>query len=79
MEIGLSWALNGTVVNEDENISFFPVNLNHSLIINNAGVEDSGLYACRVLLGDKVIEQNINVTVLAGMHRYNYVLLFASA
>ena len=79
MKIGLSWAHNRAVVNEDENINFFPVNLNHSLTINNAGVEDSGLYACRVVLGDKVIEQNISVTVLAGMYRYNYVLLFASA
>ena len=79
MEIGLSWAHNGTVVNEDENISFFPVNLNHSLTINNAGVEDSGLYTCHVVLGDEVIEQNISVTVLAGMYRYNYVLLFVSA
>ena len=79
MEIGLSWAHNGTVVNGDENINFFPVNLNHNLTINNAGVEDSGLYACRVVLGDKVIEQNISVTVLAGMYRYNYVLLFVSA
>ena len=65
-ETVLSWSRNGTNVNEDENTSFSPVNLNHNLILDNTDVGDIGQYTCRAILDDEVVEQNINVTVVAG-------------
>ena len=68
MDTVLSWTHNGTVVNEDENISFSPKFLKHNLIIDNADVNESGLYTCHAMLGDEVAEQNISIVVLAGMY-----------
>ena len=67
-ETVLSWSHNGTNVNEDENTSFSPVNLNHNLILDNTDVGDSGQYTCRAILDDEVVEQNITVTVVAGTY-----------
>ena len=67
-ETVLLWSRNGTNVNKDENTSFSPVNLNHNLILHNTDVGDSGQYTCRAILDDEVVEQNINVTVVAGTY-----------
>ena len=67
LETALSWAHNGKNVNEDENISFSPLNRNHSLILNNASLNDSGVYTCHVALEDKVVEENISVIIVAGI------------
>lgn len=77
MEIVLSWSHNGTIViEEEESIALFPVNLNHNLVIYNAAVEDSGLYTCRGMLGNKVIERNISVTAVEGTYIYYFVYSF---
>ena len=65
-KIVLSWTHNGTNVNEDENITLLPVNLNHNLILDNTDVDDSGQYTCHAILDDEVVEQSITVTVVAG-------------
>ena len=67
-ETVLSWSHNGTNVNEDENTSFSPVNLNHNLILDNTDVGDSGQYTCRAILDNEVVEQDITVTVVAGTY-----------
>ena len=67
IETVLSWTHNGANINENENISFFPLILHHYLHINNAGVGDSGLYVCRAMLDDEVVEQSISVTVVPGI------------
>ena len=64
----LSWTHNGAQVNEDENTSFLPVNLNHNLILDNTDVDDSGQYTCRAMLDDEVVEQDITVTIVAGTY-----------
>ena len=68
IETVLSWTHNGTSVNEDENTSFLPVNLNHILTLDNTDVDDSGQYTCRAVLDDDVVEQSITVTVVAGTY-----------
>ena len=68
IETVLSWSHDGTNVNEDENTSFSPVNLNHNLILDNSDVRDSGQYTCRAELENEVVEQSITVTVVAGMY-----------
>ena len=61
----LSWIHNGKVVNEDEDTTFSPMNLNHNLILDNTNVDDSGQYTCRAEL-DEIVEQSISVTVVPG-------------
>ena len=77
IETVLSWSHNGTNVDEDENTSFSPVNLNHNLILDNTDVGDSGQYICRAILDDEVVEQDITVTIVAGTDisciSYNYI------
>ena len=65
IETVLSWTHNGVVVNEDEDITFSPMNLNHNLILDNTNIDDSGQYTCRAEL-DKIVEQSISVTVVPG-------------
>ena len=68
METVLSWTHNGTVVNEDEDTTFSPMNLNHNLILHNTNVGDSGQYICCATLDDEIVQQNINVTIVPGKH-----------
>ena len=79
IETVLSWTHNGAVVNEDEDTTFSPMNLNHNLILDNTDIDDSGQYICRAELDNELVEQNINVTVVPGtvyMHvcSYNIVI-----
>ena len=67
LETVLSWTQNGVVVNEDDDITFSPINLNHDLILDNTNVDDSGQYTCHAELDDEMIEQSINVTVVPGI------------
>ena len=69
IETVLSWTHNRAVVNEDEDTTFSPMNLNHNLILDNTDVDDSGRYICYVELDDEIVEQSINVTVVAGTVR----------
>ena len=78
IETVLSWTHNGVVVNEDEDIIFSPMNLNHNLILDNTDVDDSGQYACRVELDKEIVEQNISVTVVPGMYIHNKLLCLSS-
>ena len=66
LETVLSWTQNGVVVNEDDDITFSPINLNHDLILDNTNVDDSGQYNCHAELDDEMIEQSINVAVVPG-------------
>ena len=68
IETVLSWSHNGTNINEDEQTSFSPVNLNHNLILDNTDVGDSGRYTCRAILDNEVVEQDITVTIVAGTY-----------
>ena len=65
IETVLLWTHNGVVVNEDEDTTFSPMNLNHNLILDNTNVDDSGQYTCRAEL-DKIVKQSISVTVVPG-------------
>ena len=66
MEIVLLWTHNGADVMQRNDISFFPPLLNHSLIIANPTAGDSGIYTCRAAIEDVLVEQSINVSVIAG-------------
>ena len=66
IETVLSWTHNGTVVNEDEDTTFSPMNLNHNLILDNSDVGDSGQYICCATLDDEIVQENISVTVVPG-------------
>ena len=66
IETVLSWTHNGVDLDEDENTTFLPMNLNHKLILENTDVDDSGQYICRAMLDDDVIEGSITVTVVPG-------------
>ena len=68
IETVLSWTHNGTVVNEDKDTTLSPMNLNHSLILDNTEVDDNGQYTCRAKLDDEIVEQNISVTVVPGKY-----------
>ena len=65
-ETVLSWTHNGAVVNEDENTTFSPMNLNHTLILHITDEDDSGQYICHAVLGNTTVDQSINVTVVQG-------------
>ena len=71
IETVLSWTHNGAVVNEDEDTTFSPMNLNHNLILHNTDVDDSGQYICCAVLDNEIVEQNISVTVVPGIHVHN--------
>ena len=68
IETVLSWTHNGIIVNEDEDTTFSPMNLNHNLILDNTDVDDSGQYACRAELDDEIVEQSITVIVVPGKY-----------
>ena len=70
IETVLSWTHNGAVVNEDEDTTFSPMNLDHNLILDNTDVDDSGLYTCRAVLDNEIVEQNISLTVVPGTCRH---------
>lgn len=76
IETILSWTHKGTVINEDKDTMFSPLNLNHNLILDNIDVEDSGQYTCRAVLDDETVEQSINVTVVAGTYVCLYVRMY---
>ena len=71
IETVLLWTHNGEVVNEDEDTTFSPINLNHNIILDNTDVEDSGQYICRAVLDNEIVEQNISVTVVPGIYIHN--------
>ena len=71
IETVLLWIHNGEVVNEDEDTTFSPINLNHNIILDNTDVEDSGQYICRAVLDNEIVEQNISVTVVPGIYIHN--------
>ena len=77
-EIFLSWTHNGADLNEDENTTFLPMNLNHELILDDADVDDSGQYICRAMLDDDVIEGRITVTVVPGNKLLVYYILYCT-
>ena len=66
IETVLSWTHNGTVVNEDEDTTLSPMNLNHNLILHNTDVDDNGQYICRAVLDNEIVEQDISVTIVPG-------------
>ena len=70
IETVLSWTHNGADVNEDEDTTFSPHNLNHNLILDNTDVDDSGQYTCRAILDNEIVEQNISVTVVPGTYNH---------
>ena len=70
METVLSWTHNGAVVNEDEDTTLSPMNLNHNLILHNTDVDDNGQYICRVVLDNEIVEESISVTVVPGIYVY---------
>ena len=66
-EAVLVWTHNGTNVEQRNDITYSPPILNHSLIIANARIRDSGVYTCQSChAADTLDEQNITVEVIAG-------------
>ena len=78
IETVLLWTHNKIDVDEDEDTTFSPLNLNHDLILDNTDVDDSGQYTCRAVLDDEIVEQNINVTVVPGTYLCTYVAIMIS-
>ena len=76
IETVLLWTHNGTVVNEDEDTTFSPMNLNHNLILHNTDVLDSGQYTCRAALEKEMVNQSINVTVVPGIYTCMYLCIY---
>ena len=74
IETVLSWTHNGTVVNEDRDTTYLPMNLNHNLILHNTDKDDNGQYICRAVLDNEVVEESISVTVVPGIYVCLYVM-----
>ena len=59
---------NGTnITGSTGRISLFPPGINHNLTIINPVVSDSGNYSCRSVIEDELVQESINVTIVAGM------------
>lgn len=77
-EAVLFWVFNNSGVNiteSTERISLFPPGINHNLTILNPVVADSGIYFCRSIIEEELVEQNISVTIVAGM-KYLFIVVF---
>ena len=60
------WIHNGTDIKQRNYITYSPPMLNHSLMISNARIGDSGVYTCRSChAANTLIEKNITVEVIA--------------
>ena len=68
IETVLSWTHNGTDINEDDDTTFSPMNLNHNLTLHNTDVDDSGQYICHAQLDNEMVEQTITVNVVPGIY-----------
>ena len=66
IETVLSWTHDGAVINEDEDTTFSPLNLNHNIALHNTDVDDSGQYICHAEVDNELVEQSISVTVVPG-------------
>jgi len=58
------WTHNGTDVKQRNDITYSPPILNHSLMISNARIGDSGVYICHAV--ETPVKQTITVEVIAG-------------
>jgi len=67
-EAVLSWMHNNNDIMEQNDISFSPPILNHTLTFEKLKASDSGIYTCRVAIDEPVLERNISLTVIPGMN-----------
>ena len=64
----MEWTYNETdVMQREDDFSLTPLNLNHNLTIDYPTTDNSGVYTCRAAIDADPFEQNITVTVIAGM------------
>ena len=69
-EAVLYWVYNdnGTNITESTGrISLSPPGINHNLTINNPVMSDSGIYFCRSVIEEQLVQESINVTIVPGM------------
>ena len=70
-EAVLFWVHNDREVNITEStgrIRLFPPGVNHNLTLINPVTADSGVYFCRSVIEDQLVEDNITVTIVPGMY-----------
>ena len=65
------WIFNGVGISRLQGIAFTPTNLNHTLTINGANVNNSGQYTCHLIQNfNKLISRTITLEVLQSMCLY---------
>lgn len=70
-EAVLYWVYNDNGINITESIGrirLFPTGINHNLTIMNPVTNDSGIYFCRSVIEEEVVQESINVTIVPGMY-----------
>ena len=70
-EAVLYWVYNdnGTNITESTGkISLSPRGINHNLTIINPVMSDSGIYSCRSVIEELIVQDRINVTIVEGKH-----------
>ena len=75
-EAVLYWVYNdnGTNITEPTGrINLSPRGINHNLTIINPVMSDSGIYFCRSVVEELIVEDTINVTIVEGMRILTYV------
>ena len=73
-EAVLYWVYNdnGTNITESTGrIRLFPSVINHNLTIMNPVMSDSGIYFCRSVIEEQLVQESINVTIVPGMNVSN--------
>jgi len=67
----LYWVYNDNGINITEStarISLSPPGINHNLTIINPITADSGIYYCRAVVEDLLVQQSINVSIVPGIY-----------
>ena len=62
----VNWTIQGDVIDNSEQVSLSPENLQHVLTIRNAAVSDSGEYTCYIVDFPLLINRTIRLNVLQG-------------
>jgi len=66
--ISITWGFNGIRILDQSGVTFSPAHLNHTLIISNVDVRDSGAYSCQVVATSvEPVSRTIILNVLESM------------
>ena len=63
----VNWTIRGDVINNSDQVSLSPENLQHVLTIKNAAINDSGEYICYIVDFPLLINRTIKLNVLQGI------------